>query len=39
LTPLTGTITPIATDELIKTQAQNINTNGNLNTYTYNIQI
>ncbi len=39
LTPLTWTITPIASDELIKTQSKNINTNGDLNTYTYNLHI
>lgn len=39
VTPLSWTIKAIASNELIKTQSKNINTNGNLNTYTYNIQI
>lgn len=38
-TPYSGSITAIGTNEIIATQVQNINTNGLLYTYTYNIQI
>jgi hypothetical protein len=39
VTPLSGNITPIATDEIIVTQVENINIDGEKNTYIYNIQI
>jgi len=37
--PLSWTISAIASSEIIASQLGAINTNGNLNTYTYNVQI
>ena len=39
LSPYTSNISAIGTNQLIATQVQNINTNGNKNTYTYGIKI